>query len=294
LKKIDTKNRWRDRLITGMSWLWFSCLALLALLPPVNLAEAHLWKSRPFRANDTDHSGGDHICDLRRDSNADGKPDRLDDYVSVSGTVIVEPSTYETGGWLFWIRHRGCGILVYGEPENLSLGDSVAVSGWVRISNGNYSFPETGLATLGDVTLESRRVWRIGGGGCPDPEIVPVVDLAACPARWGGNLIALGRSVRVTRVAPSGPDEVAWARCGTDSIVVYIDGDTGCRIAGGRCYHLAGVVARMMMPPGSATSQVWCLVPRCPGDIAEAACSTDLKPTAWGHLKSRYDSGLED
>jgi hypothetical protein len=288
LKRIRTGYRWQDRSVVRMSWLWFSCLALLALLPQSNLAEAHLWKSRPFRANDTDHSGGDHICDLRRDSNADGKPDRLGDYVTVPGTVTVEPSTFETGGWIFWVHQGDCGILVYGEPECLSLGDSVVVAGWVRTSNGGYFFPETGLASLGDISLENTGVWRRGTGTYPEPLNVRASQFAASPAAWAGNIVALDGPVKLTRAVPRGPDMLAWAACGGDTMPIYVDYDTGCSVACGRCYRLTGVVARMMGPPGSPPSGLWCLVPRDAGDIREAPCSTVLKPARWGHLKSMY------
>ena len=291
MKRMRTCYRWQDRPTVRMSWLWFSCLALLALLPPANLAEAHLWKSRPFRANDTDHSGGDHICDLRRDSNADGKPDRLGDYVIVAGTVTVEPFTFETGGWIFWVHQCDCGILVYGEQERLSLGDSVVVAGWIRTSNGGYFFPETGLASLGDVALENGGVWRRGRGAYPDPLVVPAPQFAVSPVRWAGNIVTLDRSVRLTSVVPTGPDLLAHAACGTDTILVYIDCDTGCTAVCGRCYHLTGVVARMMGPSGSAPSGLWCLVPRGTDDMEKAPCSTDLKPVLWGSLKSTYDEG---
>jgi hypothetical protein len=272
-----------------MSWLWFICLALLFLLPPVSFAKAHLWKYRPFRANDTDHSGGDHICDLRRDSSADGKPDRLGDYVTVSGSVIVEPSTFETGGWLFWMRERGCGILVYGEQEALRLGDSVTVRGWVRISNGGYFFPETGLATLGDVSLENGGVILHNSGGNHDALSVSPEEYAACPEDWAGNLITLSQPMGVSEIRRAGGDTFAWAHCGRDSTVLYLDGDTSCEILAGACYMVTGVVTRMLMPSGSPVSPAWCLAPRYQSDIAGTDCLTRYSALCWGRLKAEYD-----
>ena len=107
--KVCNSDITRDRSTRGMLWLGSSLAILLVLLPLISFAQAHLWKYQSFRAFDTGHSGGDHICDLRRDSNGLGRPDRLGDYVTFSGTVIAEPSTYETGGWLFWVRQAGCG-----------------------------------------------------------------------------------------------------------------------------------------------------------------------------------------
>ena len=97
---------------------------------------------------DTGQSGGDHICDLRRDSDEDGMPDRLGDYVNVSGTVIAEPSTYEPGGYLFWIRDSLCGTMVHGKGQTVDIGDSVEIYGFVRITTGIHSFPETGFRPL--------------------------------------------------------------------------------------------------------------------------------------------------
>ena len=185
MKEIDiTNHRWIGQPSKGLSWLWFSCLALLFLLPPVSFAQSHLWQYRPFRANDTDHSGGDHICDLRRDSNADGKPDMLGEFVAVEGTVIVEPFTFESGGRLFWIRGGRCGIPVYGESQNLRLGDSVAVRGRVRCITGNLVFPETAPAGLSGIVLKEGGVAVLCGTG--DDRPVPV-----CPRTLPINLSSM-------------------------------------------------------------------------------------------------------
>jgi hypothetical protein len=271
-----------------MSWLWFSCLALLFLLPPVSFAQTHLWQFRPFRANDTDHSGGDHICDLRRDSNADGKPDRLGSRVTVSGTVISEPSTFETEGRLFWIREGGCGILVYGEPESLRLGDSVVVTGWVRMPGCNCIWPEMGLATMGDVAIESKDVNLKVSDGDHEPTYVSSEGFVDSAAVWAGTLVRLNSPVEVTGVVSTREGDFAWARCGHDSFIVYVDVDTDCSVADGRCYLLTGVVASIRLTCGTGGSSAWCLVPRDPGDMIEAGCSSRLMSIRWGCLKSRY------
>jgi hypothetical protein len=272
-----------------MSWLWFSCLALLFLLPPVSFAQSHLWQYRPFRANDTDHSGGDHICDLRRDSDADGKPDRLGDYVVVLGSVIVEPSTFEPDGRLFWIREGRCGIPVYGEPENLCLGDSVMVRGRLRLSGGEFIFPETGPADLSDVALRSSRaVKRCGTGGHGSLPVSPEAyeGRSACLA---GNLVTLTRSVRVARTITVGGCTFAWAPCGRGSLVVYIDDDVHCPIAAGRCYLVTGVVIGISMPSCSLVSPRWCIAPRSSADVVEVGCSTANRSLSWGHMKIEYE-----
>jgi len=210
VKEISTTNhRWRDRSSRSMSWLWFSCLALLFLLPPVSFAQSHLWQYRPFRANDTDHSGGDHICDLRGDSNADGKPEK-------GGTTV-------------------------------------------RYGTGDQS-----------------------------PLPIPPRDYAARPGDYGGNLVTLTRPVQVTRTLMAGGDEFAWAPCGGDSLIVYIDGNVSCPIVTGRCYMVTGVVMSIVMPSGSVTSSSWCIAPRAATDVVEVGCSAACRTLSWGHLKTEY------
>ena len=270
-----------------MSWLRFSCLALLLLLPPNSFAQAHLWKYKPFRAFDTGHSGGDHICDLRRDSNADGKPDRLGDYVTVSGTVIAEPFTYETGGWLFWIRQSTCGLLVYGEEECLALGDSVEVRGWLRGTNGNCFFEETGLATSGDVAIENGGVWIIGESTDYRPITVSSSEFSRCPEAYGGNLVCVSGCYPTTCMLDRNGDLFLWLRSGCDSMPVYLDADTGCTIGPNRrgCYSITGIVTRMKNPPGFAPSPLWCIAPRHMEDIAVCGCHTGTLGVSWGSLK---------
>jgi hypothetical protein len=273
-----------------MSWLGFSFLLLFLLFPPNSFAQAHLWKYTPFRASDTGHSGGDQICDLRRDSDGDGKPDRLGDYVTVSGTVIAEPSTYETGGWLFWIRGAGCGILVYGEQETLALGDSISVCGWLRCTNGNYFFPRTGMATLGDMAIENGGIALRGRS--PNHHCIKVcpTEYSRHPDVYAGNLISLaGLSPIGGTVDPDG-NAFMWFGTGCDSVLVYLDSDTGCSMdcdAGG-CYSLTGVVTCMRIPPGFASSPSWCVAPRSMDDIVPGHSCTWISQTTWGILKAGF------
>jgi hypothetical protein len=284
----DDSDTTGDRSRTGMSWLRFFSLVLLLLLPPNSFAQAHLWKLKPFRAFDTGHSGGDHICDLRRDSNGDGRPDRLGDYVTVSGTVIAEPSTYETGGWLFWVRQGSCGMLVYGEEECLTLCDSVEVRGRLRRTNGNYFFPETGVATLGDLAIENEGVSIIGESDDYLPIAVSSSEFSSCPKTYGGNLICVSGCTPMTDALDGNGDLFAWFCRGCDSILVYLDADTGCTIDPGRrgCYSITGIVTRMKTPPGFASSPSWCLAPRHMEDIVTCGCNTAAHEVSWGSLKT--------
>jgi hypothetical protein len=265
-----------------------SCLWLLALLPPNVFDQAHLLKHRPFLATDTVQSGGDHICDLRRDSNGDGRPERLGDYVWTRGTVIAEPYTFETGGWLFWIRDGRCGVLVYGEQEDLSLGDSVAVSGTVRVTNGAYFFPETGMATLGDVAIENAGVISLGRGDNARPLPLAAAEFASGPETYGGDLVTVaGLRVVGQEMGPDG-DRFVLAGSGADSVLIYLDLDTGISVDDrpGRCCQVTGIVVRMSTPIGFSESPQWCIAPRHQTDVAVADCSASLLPISWGRTKT--------
>ena len=277
----------RDRPSISMSWLWFSCLALLFLLPPVSFAQSHLWQYRPFRANDTDHSGGDHICDLRRDSNADGKPDMLGEFVTVEGTVIVEPSTFESGGRLFWLREGRCGIPVYGEPQNLRLGDSVAVRGRVRFVTGDLLFPESAPADLGGIVLIEDGTAALCGTGDDSPLPVLPMDFAGQPAFYDGNLITLTRPVVVDRTLRMPAGSLAWVSSGGDSLVVYVNDACGPFMPG-RLYMVSGVVMGIAMSSEWATHPGWCVAPRNSIDVIEVGCSPACRSLSWGHLKTDY------
>jgi hypothetical protein len=279
-----------DRSRTSRRLVRSSWLVLLFLLLLNSFVQAHLWKYRPFRATDTDHSGGDHICDLRRNCDEDGRPDRLGDCVSVSGTVIAEPSTFEIGGWIFWIRDGQCGIMVYGEQEALAIGDSVMVTGWLRITNGGYFFPGTGLATLGDLAIENGGTAIMGGGQDHLPLDISAADFCAAPGEYGGNLVRLeGLSAASYCYGETG-DLFMRLADGDDSLVVYIDGDTGCMVDPGAdsCFTLTGIVTRINTPDGISASPAWCVGPRRPCDIVQVDCSSDPRELSWGKLKADH------
>jgi hypothetical protein len=268
----------------------YFCLVLLFLLLPNSFAQAHLWKHRPFRAADTDHSGGDHLCYLRRDRDGDGRPERLGDYILATGTVIAEPSTYETGGWIFWMRDRTCGIMVYGEQETLSIGDSVDVRGWLRITNGEYFFPETGLATLGDIAIENGGVVVTGRSHNHQPVDIRPVDYCDDPQAYGGNLIRITGLVPARRAFYDGGDVWLWLSAGTDSLIAYIDRDIGhpALPEPTACIGITGIVTRMRPPSGFAVSPAWCIAPRSPGDLVSYTCPSVTTPLCWGKLKAGF------
>ena len=282
----------RSKAVTASSALRFSFFLMLALLPLNSFAQAHLLKQRPFRATDTALSGGDHICDLRRDGDGNGRPERLGDYVRVSGTVIAEPSTFETGGWLFWIRERNCAMLVYGEQENLTLGDSVSVRGGLRATNGNYFFPEAGMATMGDLAIENMGVTALGRNERVHPVHISGHDFARAPEDYAGNLIAISGLRLLDSAFESRDGTFLRAAAGNDSVLIYLDNDTGAAIEAdpSRCYAITGVVVRMRLPegaPGSfGASPAWCIAPREQCDIVPAGCYTGTVPVSWGRIKA--------
>jgi hypothetical protein len=288
--KVLISNITRDRFTRGMSWLGFSVAPLLLLLPLISFAQAHLMKFQSFRAFDTGHSGGDHICDLRRDSDGLGRPDRLGDYVTVSGSVIAEPSTYETNGWLFWIRHAGCGILIYGRRESLRLGDSIRVEGKLRLTDGGFPFPETDLATMGDVAIENAGVSLSGAAAPPSPLPVTAPMLSRCPECYGGNLIRVPGLTRVGHSANQGDDSFVWMRGFRDSVLLYFDADTGCVLEPGDQVRIAvtGILIRMNTPGGIAPSPSWCLAPRSQGDILVQVRGTAAAGMSWGDVKQGF------
>jgi hypothetical protein len=271
-------------------FLRFSCCLLLFLLPLNSFAQAHLWKHRPFRATDTEHSGGDHICDLRRDCDGDGRPDRLGDFVRLSGTVIAEPSTFETGGWIFWIRDHDCGVMVYGEPEDFTVGDYVDVRGWLRITNGDYSFPETGLATLGDIAVENGGTTVRGRRGSDAPEVLTAAEFCAEEERYGGCLVTVSDVIVRAPVSSGDGDVFVRVENGDDSLVLYLDADTGCIVddAPGTRITLTGVVVSMKMPPGFGGSPTWCIAPRCAEDIASGTPYAAVSSRPWGNIKAGF------
>ncbi len=288
--KVLISNITRDRFTRAMSWLGFSLALLLVLLPRISFAQTHLWKYQSFRAFDTGHSGGDHICDLRRDSDGLGRPDRLGDYVTISGSVIAEPSTYETGGWLFWVRHAGCGILVYGEQAELRLGDSVRVGGWLRLTDGGHFFPEAGLASLGDVAIESAGVRMIGRAGFPLPNTVTTSMLSRSPEKYGGDLIRVPGLTRIGHCRDQGNDSFVWMRAARDSVLLYIDADTGCVLEPDDQVRIAvtGILIRMDPPDGLAQSPSWCLAPRSSRDIVVQESGTAIAEISWGYVKKGF------
>jgi hypothetical protein len=285
--KVFTSDKTRDRFTRGMHRFGLSSVLLLILLPSISFAQAHLWKYKSFRAFDTGHSGGDHICDLRRDGSGLGMPDRLGDYVTISGSVIAEPSTYDDGGRLFWVRQASCGILVYGEQQAFSLGDSVSLSGWLRMTDGNYFSSETGLATLGDLAIESAKVRLIGSSHTPLPATTTARDFSMTPERYGGNLIRVSELVTVGRSLRLDGDTFAWLHGAEDSVLLYIDADTHCslRPESQAITSLTGIVVRMSTPGCLASSPEWCIAPRAEEDMVFSSAGSSVAGVTWGDLK---------
>ncbi|MFH1314393.1 MAG: hypothetical protein ABIJ00_14345 [Candidatus Eisenbacteria bacterium] len=204
--------------------------------------------------------------------------------------MIAEPSTFETGGWIFWIRDSTCGVMVYGEPEDFAIGDYVDVRGWLRVTNGNYFFPETGLGTLGDVAVENGGVTLKGGQGNHLPEVITAREFCGNRERYGGSLVSI-EDLSVTSLASSeAGDWFTWVHSGSDSIVVYLDGDTGCSLKQepGTTVTITGLVIRMKTSSGFADSPSWCITPRCMDDIESESRYSLVSRQTWSELKSGF------
>jgi hypothetical protein len=178
--------------------------------------------------------------------------------------------------------------MIYGEQEDLALGDSVEVRGCLRLSNGNYFFPETGLATLGDVAIENVGVSLVSTGATVQPLVVSAADFCDDPPAYGGSLIEI-RQLQPANSAPDGHGNIfVKLASGSDTAIAYFDADTHAAAVQTptECYDITGIVVRMKMPDGFAPSPSWCLAPRSPGDVLTGDCSTSVVRTTWGSIKA--------
>jgi hypothetical protein len=289
----------RDVLTINIAWdrsrawtriLRFSALLLLLALPLNSFAQAHLLRQRPFRATEDQRSGGDHICDLRSDSNDDGKPDRLGDYVCISGTVIAEPYTYEKQGGLFWIRNRCCGMLVYGSAEPLRVGDSVTVDGHLRLAGRGDVFRDCGLETMDGCGIKKVGLQLEGIRPNADPVPVTLHEYCMDPSGYVGCLIKVPGLLHLWPKARDGRNAFFLAGDGLDSLLIYVDGDTAVEMGptGSVCYTITGIPMRIHVPACVSTGPAWCLAPRFQEDIIWNGCSTEAIQTTWGRIKSEF------
>ncbi len=189
-----------------------------------------------------------------------------------------------------WIREPSCGILVYGEQERLGVGDSVEVHGCLRITNGGYFFPETGLATLGDVAIENMGVTPHGMSDSFTPVSVTAGEFCAEPEIYGGNLVTVPNLQIVFSVRDENGDLFLRAASGSDSLIIYIDGDIGAspNPSAGTCCTATGVVVRMSTPAPFRSCPTWCIAPRSGDDVMAGECFSDTPPTTWGGIKTVF------
>lgn len=289
----------RDVLTINLTWdrsrAWtrrfrLAALLLLLALPLDSFAQAHLLRQRPFRATEDQRSGGDHICDLRSDSDGDGIPDRLGDYVCISGTVIAGPSTYEREGRLFWVRNRCCGMLVYGNAEPLRVGDSVTVDGHLRLAGRGDIFGKCGLEMIDGCGVKKVDLELRGIRPNVEPAHVTLRDCCLDPWRYIGNLIAISGIHFVSPAAQDGENSFFMAGDGRDSVLVYVDGDTGIEMGppASACYTLTGIFMRVHAPASVSIGTAWCLAPRSQDDVAWSGCSSEASMTTWGEIKAIF------
>jgi hypothetical protein len=290
IRDVLAINRIWDRSRAWTRILRFVGLMLLLATPLYSFAQAHLLRQRPFRATEDQRSGGDHICDLRRDSNNDGEPDRLGDYVCVSGTVIAEPYTFDSEGEFFWIRSNCCGMLVYGSAEPVQVGDSVTVGGHLRPAGRGDLFREAGLDMVGGFGIKELGATFRGVNPNTRPMLVRLHDYCENPAKYAGNLIQISGVFWLSPPVWDGKNCFRWAGDGRDSFVLFLDGDTGIEVdhSSGRCFTITGVSMMVHVPELISACPEWCLAPRFQGDLEEHGCSTDASFTTWGSVKSAF------
>lgn len=275
---------------TSWTVIGFPCLLLLLLLPLNSFAQAHLLKRRPFRATDTEQSGGDHICDLRRDSNSDGMPDRLGGYATISGTVIAEPSTYENQGCLFWVRDSGCGIMVHSKGRSLGIGDSVEIHGYLRMTTGTNSFPEADLPTIREPALECVGLISKGLSQNCMPVGLPSSGFRDSLEAYQGNLVTISHVSIISGTPGVGGSFLIGIGGSGDSVTVFISKNTRCSVMPdhARCYDLTGIVMSLIPPSGYPLRPSLWIAPRNPGDIVPVDCCSRVSGTSWGSFKTRF------
>jgi len=290
IRAVLNINRVWDRSRAWTRLFRFSALLLSLALPLNSFAQAHLLSQRPFRATEDQRSGGDHICDLRRDGNGDGIPDRLGDYVCISGTIIAGPFTYEQEGSLFWIRNKSCGMLVYGNAEPLRVGDSVTVDGRLRSAGRGRIFRQCGLEALEDCGVKKTGAVLRGINPAAKPLPVTLREYCAYPGRYAGNLVSILAPIHLSRPVASGPNLLCWAGDGRDSLVLYLDRDTGIELDsdGNCCYAVTGISMKMHLPREISSIPQWCLAPRSQEDAVRLDCSTGAQYRTWGSIKAEF------
>ena len=290
IRDVLTINRTWDRSRAWTRILRFAALLLLLALPLNSFAQAHLLRQRPFRATEDQRSGGDHIRDLRSNSNGDGTPDRLGDYVCFSGTIIAGPQTYRPGASFLRVRDIHCDMLVCGGAEALRLGNATAVDGRLRVAGGLRMLP-AGCAQLQGGSIAEMPGCELQGIK-PDTRPIPVDlrEYCAGPARYAGHLIMIFGIPCFSQLTEDSGNLFCWAGDGCDSLVLYIDEDTGIRLPPPdyRCYTITGITVRMHVPSHISTEPEWCLAPRFKGDLVEHDCSSEARLTTWGNIKARY------
>jgi hypothetical protein len=290
IRDVLTINRTWDRSRAWTKVLRFAALLLLLALPLDSFAQAHLHKQRPFRATEDQRSGGDHICDLRSDSDGDGRPDRLGDYVCISGTVIAEPRTYEPDGALFWIRNRCCGMLVYGSAEPLRVGDSVTVDGRLRLAGRGYVFEASGMESIDGCGIKKVGLELRGIRPNTDPVPVTLQEYCENPAKYAGNLIRVRDIMYLWEAASNGRGRFFHAGDGFDSLIVYVDDDTHISMSPSAigCFAVTGILMRMHVPGVISGDPAWCLAPRFQDDLTRGDCSSRASSSTWGSIKAAF------
>jgi len=117
-------------------------------------------------------------------------------------------------------------------------------------------------------------------------------DFVRAPETYGGNLISISGLRLLGPVHETGNGTFMCAASGGDSVLIYLDTDTGVSIGPepSGCFTINGVAVRMDLPGAVAApfgrSPAWCIAPRCQADIVPAGCSAGMSATSWGSIKA--------
>ncbi|MFA6598151.1 MAG: T9SS type A sorting domain-containing protein [Ignavibacteriaceae bacterium] len=160
------------------------------------------------------------IADARLDANADGKPDKLGQVVTIIGTV--NSVNTQTSGTQYTVQDATGGIALYkgGTVVPFNFGDVLQITGTVAFYNGLVEITPASLVT-GIIKLDSNQVVT--------PTVITISEFLANGEKYESTLIELNGVTKTT-------DSPAWPTAGTsvnmkiwdgkDVLLMRIDSDT--------------------------------------------------------------------
>lgn len=160
------------------------------------------------------------IADAKLDANADGKPDKLGQVVTVIGTV--NSVNTQTTGTQYTVQDATGGIALYkgGTIAAFNVGDVLQISGAVAFYNGLVEITPTDIAT-GVIKLDSNKT--------VEPVVLTISNYLANGEKYESMLIQINGVVKASD-SPAWPTPGANVNLniwdGKDKLVMRIDKDT--------------------------------------------------------------------